>query len=414
MTLRLATRVPFLVIGAIISAIVIDFQLSLIFLISTGLILLSMWLITRIAVRFYRLLQSKLDKITTIIRENVVGIRVIKAFSRHSYEKEKFQTSAEDYQKNAISVGKWTALLNPITFLILNFSTIILVHFGGISVNLGNITQGEFTALVNYLAMILLAVVNAVNMMPIVTKAFASGKRVSEILETPVIEKSKEKENQPNLNLNLPIIEYKNVGRTYENSPEPAVKNVSFSLNKGENLGIIGGTGSGKSTLVQLLLRFYDVTEGEITICGNKIENFNREILSEKIGYVQQKTSIFSGTVADNLRIGKPNATEEEIISALKISQSWDFVEKMPNGINTVISQNSLSGGQKQRISIARVIIRNPEILILDDSASALDFNTENALMERICKVFKDKTIIVITQREHTLKWVDKVIRLDN
>ncbi|MDE5916529.1 MAG: ABC transporter ATP-binding protein/permease, partial [Oscillospiraceae bacterium] len=315
--------------------------------------------------------------------------------------------------ENAVSAGKVSAILNPVTFTVMNLAIVAILWFGGIRVNIGDLTQGEITAFVNYMTQILLALVVLANLVVIFTKAASSCSRINEIFDT---EPSIESGNKSNFDFESPVIEFNNISFTYPGAGDASLKNISFSLNKGETLGIIGGTGSGKSTLANLIPRFYDITSGEISIFGSNIKNYDTVQLRKMIGTVPQKAVLFSGTIADNLRWRKPDASEEEMIAALKTAQAWEFVSKMPDGLDTVISQGgkNLSGGQRQRLTIARAVTGIPPIIILDDSMSALDYATDLSLRKAIAQNLSDCAVIMISQRATTLKNADKILVLDD
>ncbi|MDE5770354.1 MAG: ABC transporter ATP-binding protein/permease [Ruminococcus sp.] len=413
MFIRLATRSPFLVIGAMVMAMRTDFKLSLIFLIVAVLTTIVIVTVMHKTVPMYRTTQKNLDRASLLTRENLEGTRVIRAFSRQKEEIEDFRKSVDDIAVSSIAVGRISSILNPFSFMIMNLGIVAILWFGGIRIDTGHLTQGELTKLVNYMTQILLALIVLANLIVTFTKAFASANRISEVFDIEP-EKSDGKE-KPSANSEN-ILEFKNVSFAYETAGECSVKNVSFTLKRGEMLGIIGGTGSGKSTLANLIPCFYRQTEGEIFISGVKSDNYDLDELRKSVGVVPQKAVLFTGTVRDNMRWKKADATDEEIISALKTAQAWEFVSRMPDGLDTGISQGgkNLSGGQKQRISIARAIVGNPDIIILDDSTSALDYATDLALRKSLKKDMPDTTVIMISQRTTSLKEADKIIVMDD
>lgn len=415
MFIRLATRSPFLVIGAMVMAMRTDLKLSLIFLIVAVLTTIVIVTVMHKTVPMYRTTQKNLDRASMLTRENLEGTRVIRAFSRQKEEIEEFGKSVDDIAVSSIAVGRISSILNPFSFMVMNLGIVAVLWFGGVRIDAGHLTQGELTKLVNYMTQILLALIVLANLIVTFTKAFASANRISEIFDIkPEMSDGDEKpsENRDSEN----ILEFKNVSFAYEKAGDCSVKNVSFTLKRGEMLGIIGGTGSGKSTLANLIPYFYRQTEGEIFISGVKSENYNFDELRKSIGIVPQKAVLFTGSVRDNMRWKKADATDEEIISALKTAQAWEFVSKMPNGLDTRISQGgkNLSGGQKQRISIARAIVGNPDIIILDDSTSALDYATDLALRKSLKNDMPDTTVIMISQRTTSLKDADKIIVMDD
>lgn len=417
MLIRLVVRAPFLVIGATVMASMLDLKLSLLFVAAAVLIAVSIYLVMSHSIPFYQKIQKQLDKVSLITRENLSGVRVIRAFSGQKKETKRFSESAQDISKTAITVGKISALLNPLTTVIVNIAIILILYFGGVHVNSGALTQGEITALVNYMTMILLALIVVANLVVIFTKAAASAYRVNEIFEIKpsVTDESNEEQHIDEKN-NVPKITFENVSFSYGSSKEYALNNVNLKIYPNETIGIIGGTGSGKSTLINLIARFYDVNSGKVLIDGVDIRRYPIKQLRNKIGIVPQKAVLFSGTLRDNMRWRDENATDSEIAEALKTAQATEFVEKLPDGYNTVIQQGgqNLSGGQKQRLTIARALVGSPEILILDDSASALDFATDAALRKALYREKNGMTVIIVSQRVSTVKSSDKIIVLDD
>lgn len=412
MFIRLAVRAPFLVIGASVMAVTIDAKLSLIFFAAAPLITVIIFLIMRKTIPMYKATQKKLDRAALLTRENIEGARVIRAFSRQKEETDEFNKAVDDISASSIAVGKISAILNPASFMIMNLGIVAVMQFGGVRINSGSLTQGELTAFTNYMTQILLALVVLANLIVTFTKAFASANRVSEVFD---LEPEKNGNELPDENCST-IIEFKNVSFMYEGAGEKSVHELSFSLKKGEMLGIIGGTGSGKSTVASLIPCFYRATEGDVIVAGKNVNDCNTDALRGIIGYVPQKAVLFSGTVRDNMKWRKEDATDDEIISALKTAQAWEFVEKMPKKLDTVISQGgrNLSGGQRQRLSIARALVGDPEILILDDSASALDFVTDLNLRKAIKKDMKNTSVVMISQRTTSLKDADQIIVMDD
>lgn len=412
MMIRLVIRAPFLIIGATVMAFTRDAGLAVIFVIVIPLIAFVLYTVMSRSVPYYHKIQKKLDKITLITSENLEGARVIRAFSKQQNENERFNEANDDFTKATVKVGKISALLNPLTYAILNFAIIAIIWFGGINVNSGILTQGEIMALVNYMTQIFLALVVVANLVVIFTKASASAERVSEIFKiTPSV--TDVSVNTVNKNSSEQVnVEFRNVSFSYNGNDEYALENVSVSIKKGETVGIIGGTGSGKSTFVNLIPRFYDVSSGEIFVDGINVKNYKISDLRLKIGMVPQQAAVFEGTISENMRWGNENASIDDINSALEISQSKEFVDKLPEGIETKIQQGgkNLSGGQKQRLTIARALTMNPEILILDDSSSALDFATDAALRKAINGKISGVTVFMVSQRASTIKNADKII----
>ncbi|MDE5570196.1 MAG: ABC transporter ATP-binding protein/permease, partial [Ruminococcus sp.] len=412
MFIRLAVRAPFLVIGAAVMAVAIDAKLSLVFFIAAPLISAVIFFIMRKTIPMYKKTQQKLDRAALLTRENIEGTRVIRAFSRQQEEIDEFNKAVDDISKSSIAVGKISAILNPAAFVIMNLGIVAIIWFGGVRINAGSLTQGELTAFTNYMTQILLALVVLANLIVTFTKAFASANRVSEVFELPSEENGREIPESDSEN----IIEFRNVSFRYDGAGENSVDELSFTLKRGEMLGIIGGTGSGKSTAASLIPCFYRVTSGEVIVSGKNVNTCDMDSLRKIIGIVPQKAVLFTGTVRENMKWHNENATDDEIISALKTAQAWEFVEKMPEGLDTYITQGgrNLSGGQKQRISIARALVGKPEIIILDDSTSALDYATDLKLRKALQNDMTDTTVIMISQRTTSLKDADKIIVMDD
>ncbi|MDF2567935.1 MAG: transporter ATP-binding protein [Oscillospiraceae bacterium] len=419
MLIRLVVRAPFLVIGATAMAMILDIQLSLVFLVATPFVALVLIVVMRKSIPFYKSIQKKLDNILLITRENLEGIRVVRAFSKQKIEKKRFEDTSDDLAKTVIKVGKISALLNPLTSIIMNGAIIAILWFGGMRVDSGVLTQGQIIAFVNYMTQILLSLIVVANLFVLFTKASASAARVNEVFEiqSSITDKYSEIEigkTDPE----SPRIEFKNVSFSYhqEESEDYALENISIKIFPGETIGIIGGTGSGKSTLVNLIPRFYDTTKGQVLVDGIDVKEYSFKSLRAKMGLVPQKAVLFSGTVADNLKLGCEEATEEQMKKALDIAQASEFVEKLPNRYEEMIFQGgkNLSGGQKQRLTIARALVGNPQILILDDSASALDFATDVALRKALKKETDKMTVIIVSQRVNSIKHADNIIVLDD
>lgn len=415
MMIRLGSRAPFIIIGSTIMAIALDLKLSLIFLITIPLITLTIYFVMSRSLPLYKTIQNKLDTISLITRENLEGTRVIKAFSKEENEKLRFKNASNDLSDISINVGKVSALLNPLTYIIMNLSIVAILWFGGIKINSGSLTQGETIAFVNYITQILLTLIVFAQLIVILTKASTSANRVSEILE---IESTITENNiiEPNNITTNPFIEFKDVCFSYTNSNEYSLSNISFTINRNETIGIIGGTGSGKSTLINLIPRFYDSSKGQVLVNGIDVKNYSLKSLRDLIGIVPQKAVLFTGTLLENLKWGKEDATLSEIEAALEVSQSSSFVQSLPKQYDTPILQGgkNLSGGQKQRLTIARALVSNPKILILDDSSSALDFATDANLRKALKEKVKDTTVIMVSQRASSIKNADKIIVLDN
>ena len=414
MVVRLAIRAPFLIIAATIMAMILDLKLSVVFLIAAPVITLVLYLIMGKSIRMYRGIQKKLDNVSLLTRENLEGVRVIRAFSKQNEEINEYNKASEDVSRSSILVGKISSILNPATYAVMNLAIVAVLWFGGMRVDTGSLTQGQIIAFVNYLTQISFALIALANLVIIFTRAEASSNRINEVFE--VNSKISDGDNNLEHMENVPIIEFKNVSFSYGDEGESAIEGISFQLYKGEMLGIIGGTGSGKSTVANLIGRFYEVTQGEVMLYGRNVKDYNLDSLRKSIGIVPQKSVLFSGTIIENMRWANPNATETEVINALKIAQAWEFINKLENGIYSEISQGgkNFSGGQKQRITIARALIGEPPILILDDSMSALDYATDFALRKAINEKLGDSTLIMISQRSTSIKNADKIMVLED
>lgn len=413
MFIRLAVRAPFLIIGAAVMAVSIDLRLSAVFFIVAPLISAVIFLIMKKTIPMYKKTQQNLDRASMLTRESLEGARVIRAFSRQEEEIREFREAVDDISAQSVAVGKISAILNPLAFMVMNLGIVAVIWYGGKRIEIGRLTQGELTAFTNYMTQILLALVVLANLIVIFTKAFASANRISEVLALAP------EENGDIRTIEIPkenIIKFDNVSFAYEVSGDSSVKGISFSVNRGEMLGIIGATGCGKTTLANLIPCFYRATEGSVSVFGREVNSISHDELRKRIGIVPQKAVLFTGTVRKNMKWRKSDATDEEIISALKTAQAWDFVNKTPDGLDTHLSQGgkNLSGGQKQRISIARALVGDPDIIILDDSTSALDYQTDLAFRKALRKDHPNTTVIMISQRTTSLKDADKIIVLDD
>lgn len=415
LVLRLFLRSPFIVVGAVFMAFTIDKKVAVIFLIAVPLISLVIYLIMKWTVPIYKKVQSTLDKISLMTRENHVGARVVRAFGRQGEELSEFLDTNDEYTKIQIEAGRISALLNPATLVIMNLAIVAILWFGGKQVYAGVITQGEVVALVNYMSQILLALLALANLIVAVTKATASAIRINEVFDTHST--ISDEGNTPCREENDgPRVEFDHVTFAYAGVEEPALEDICFRAAKGETVGIIGSTGSGKSSLVNLIPRFYDVRQGTVSVDGTDTRNYPFEQLRGKIGMVPQHAVLFKGTIRDNMRWGKEDATDEEIWRALSIAQAKEFVEAKPDGLDTMISQggSNLSGGQRQRLTIARALVGMPEILIMDDSASALDFATDAALRHAIRQETEGMTVFLVSQRATSIKQADQILVLDD
>ena len=419
MLIRLVIRAPFLCIGGLVMAFILDVKLSIIMIIVIPIFILILLLTMRKTVPLYRIVQKKLDYIALVVRENLSGVRVIRAFARTSYEKGRFDVRNREYADNAIKVGKVSALLNPLTSLVMNFAIGAIIWFGGVRVSTGSMTTGEVIAFVGYVTQILAALIVISNLVVIFTKAYASAGRVIEVFETkasiisPKIQNSAYKPNDSDI-----VVEFKDVAMSYDaanlrtNSYD--VEHISFRVRRGETIGIIGGTGSGKSTIVNLIPRFYDIAKGSILVDGIDVREYDLDLLRNKIGVVPQKSVLFTGTVAENIRWGKEEATDEEVHVASDIAQASEFINRLPDGYDSKIRRGGInvSGGQRQRLTIARALVRKPEILVLDDSFNALDFVTDAALRKAIKLHTTGMTTFIVSQRASTIRTADQIIVL--
>lgn len=414
MLIRLVIRAPFICIGAIIMAVILDFRLSLILLAATPVFAGILYLVIGKTSPLYRKYQQNLDRLVVVLRENLSGVRVIRAFAKTGAEKRRFETANDDLTGVAIRVGKISALLNPLTALVMNASIIAILWAGGVRISAGRLSQGEIIAFLNYITQILLALIVVSNLAVIFTRAFASARRVNEVLEAA--SSIEDKGSVRVIDTEAPAIEFDNVSFGYSATGDMALTGVSAVIRRGETVGIIGGTGSGKTTFVNLIPRFYDALKGRVLVDGVDVREYPLNKLRGKIGIVPQKALLFTGTVGENIRWGKENATEREVAEAAGIAQADEFISKLPAGYETQVARGgaNLSGGQRQRLTIARALVAKPQILILDDSSSALDFTTDAALRRAIRENGKSMTVLLVSQRVSTIKNADKIIVLDD
>ncbi len=411
MFLRLLMRSPFIVFGAMIMAFTIDFQAALVFVCAIPVLAVVVFAIMLISIPLYKKSQSRLDKVTGKTRENLTGARVIRAFCREEREIDEFKdlnsqlTAAQKY------VGKISALMNPVTFVIINVAIVVLIWVGAIRVEQGVLTQGAVVALYNYMSQILVELIKLANLIITMTKSVACCNRVTAVLETSSTLQHTDNDTIETEN----CIDFVNVALTYQGAGGESLTDINFSIKPGETVGIIGGTGSGKSSLVNLIPHFYDCTRGGVYVDGKNVKSYSTAELREKIGIVLQKAVLFKGTIRDNLLWGNKNATEQQLVQALEIAQAADVVASKKNGLDEVIEQGgkNLSGGQKQRLTIARALVKQPEILILDDSASALDYATD-ARLRKAVKGLKNTTVIIVSQRTSSIMSADKIIVMDD
>lgn len=414
--LRLIMRSPLILIGAIISSMVIDLKLSLIFIAITPIIVGIVLFTLKITDPLYNKAQKNLDKVSEITRENLQGVRVVRAFNKQADEERRFTVASKNLRKAGIKVTNVSSLLSPITTAIINFSVIAIMWFGGLQVNVGSLTQGEIIAFVNYMTQISTALVTVANMIIALIKAQTCAKRINEVFDTkPSIVETNSAPIEITADAQTPKIEFQNVSFAYDNNAKYAIKNLNLKIMPGETIGIIGGTGSGKSSIINLIPRFYDATQGAVFVDGVNVNNYSFHQLRSKIGLVPQKAVLFKGTLKENLRWRKQDASLEEMSKAVKISQSEEFVNELDGKYDYKVQAGgkNFSGGQRQRLTIARALVGDPEIVIMDDSASALDFATDAALRKAIKENVKS-TVILVSQRAGTVRNADKIVVLEN
>ena len=428
LVLRLFLRSPFIVFGAMIMAFTVDIQAALIFVVVIPLLSVIVFGIMLVTMPLYRKVQSHLDSVLLTTRENLAGVRVIRAFNKEQEERERFEKENQALTDAQKFVGRISGLMNPLTYVIVNGGIIALIYVGAVRVNIGDLSQGEVVALVNYMSQILTELVKLANLIITVTKAVACGNRIGNILK---IQPDMKEGNRILSNeeicpdtakdggrsvKEIPAVEFDHASLTYKGASGESLTDLTFCAMRGQTIGIIGGTGSGKSSLVNLIPRFYDVTNGQIRIFGNDIRDYKIESLRSRIGVVLQKAVLFKGTIAENLRWGNESASDDELEEALEISQAKEFVDQKPGRLEFQIEQGgrNLSGGQKQRLTIARALVRKPDILILDDSASALDFATDAALRSAIRSMKGNPTVFIVSQRASSVQYADQIIVLDD
>ena len=414
MFLRLFMRSPFIVVGAMVAAFIIDVRSAIIFAVAIPLLSVIVFIIMYVSIPLYKKVQSRLDTVLGITRENLTGARVIRAFHKEEGEIERFEEANESLSSLQIFVGKISALMNPATYVVVNLSIVAIIWVGGIRVNTGAISQGEVVALINYMSQILVELIKLANLIVLINKAIACGNRVQSVFEI-----SSSMSESPDQSIDTETdnaVEFKDVSLRYGSSETDSLSEITFSAKKGETIGIIGGTGSGKSSIVNMIPRFYDAFSGEVLVDGKNVKDYSIKALRGKIGVVPQKAVLFNGTIRENLLWGNENASDEDIYEALKISQAIDVVEGRRKGLDSEVAQGgkNFSGGQRQRLTIARALVRKPEILILDDSASALDFATDAALRKAIREMENSPTVFIVSQRASSIQYADKIIVLDD
>lgn len=411
MVLRLFLRSPFIVVGAFVMALGIDLKAGLLFLAVIAVLSIVVGVIMKCTVPMYKNVQNTLDDVTLMTRESLSGARVIRAFCEEEKNYTEFKTKNDLLAHFQRSVGRISALTNPLTFVIINLGIILLVYSGALSVNTGRLNQGEVVALYNYMSQILVELLKFASLIVTITKGFASGARISSVLE---VENTLEHIEDDTI-YDSHAVAFDNVSLTYKGAGEESISNISFSADKGEIVGIIGSTGSGKSSLVSLISHYYDSTKGRVTLFGRDVKSLSENEINSKIGFVMQKAVLFSGTVRDNMKWGKRNATDDEIDNALRLAQVYDNIYDK-DGLDTYIEHGgaNLSGGQKQRLSVARALVSKPEIIVLDDSSSALDFATEKAMRQAILSLDYKPTLFIVSQRASSVLSADKILVLDD
>lgn len=415
LALRLLLRSPFVVFGAMVMAFTIDAPAALVFVVAIPLLAVVVFGVMLWTMPRYKKVQAGLDRVLGNTRENLTGVRVIRAFGREEAETGRFETENNALTKLQEHVGRVSALMNPVTYVIINLATVVLIWVGAVRVDTAIITQGAVVALINYMSQILVELIKLANLIINITKALACASRVQGVLDT---ESSMEAPQALSnvVEQNQERVTFRNVALTYQGAGAASLSGLSFSVKPGETVGVIGGTGSGKSSLVNLIPRFYDATQGDVLVDGHNVRDYPLASLREKVGVVPQKAVLFTGTIRDNLKWGKPDATDEELWQALETAQARDFVEEKPGGLDEPVSQGgkNFSGGQRQRLTIARALVRKPEILILDDSASALDFATDARLRKAIRQMEGGPTVFIVSQRASSIRYADKIIVLDD
>ena len=417
LTLRLLLRSPFIVFGAMIMAFMIDIKAALVFVVAIPLLAVIVFSIMLMTMPLYKKVQAHLDQVLLVTRENLTGARVIRAFNKEEDEKRRFEENNQLLTRAQKFVGSISGLMNPLTYIVINGAVIVLIYTGAVRVNIGELTQGQVVALLNYMSQILVELVKLANLIISITKALACANRIQSVFEEKpdmqdgtLVWKVDSDEKQ------IPRVEFEHVSLTYQGAGAESLSDISFKAYQGQTIGIIGGTGSGKSSLVNLIPRFYDATRGEIRIDGWNVKEYQMDSLRERVGMVLQKAVLFKGTIGANIRWGKEDATDAEIEEALEISQAKEFVDSKKEGLNFKIEQSgrNLSGGQKQRLTIARALVKKPEILILDDSASALDFATDAKLRKAIREMKEQPTVFIVSQRASSIQYADQILVLDD
>ena len=414
MSLRLLLRSPFIVFGSLIMAFTINVKAALVFAVAIPILSIVVFGIMLVSIPLFKKVQTKLDAVTDLTRENLTGVRVIRAFGKEREEVKDFEQKNEDLTKINIYVGKLSALLNPVTYALINIATIVLIYVGAVQVNLGAIQQGDVVALYNYMAQMIIELIKLASLIITINKSIACANRVSQILTMP--EGMTYPSQSAGSQQEKGTIVFDHVSLTYQDAGEETLSDISFTITKGQTVGIIGGTGSGKSSVMNLIPRFYDASKGSVQVDGLDVKDYDAHALNERIGIVPQKAVLFKGTIRDNLKWGNENADDAELWQALTLAQAKEVVEGKEGGLDFALEQNgrNLSGGQKQRLTIARAIVKRPEILILDDSASALDFATDAALRRSLRTLSKDTTTLIVSQRVSSIMQADLILVLND
>lgn len=416
LVLRLFMRSPFIVFGSMIMAFTIDFKAAMIFVITIPLLSVVVFGIMLSSIPLYKKVQSQLDRVLGITRENLTGVRVIRAFNKEGEEISHFKTENEQFTRLQTFVGKISALMNPLTFVIVNSAILVLVWTGAWRVEGGILTQGAVVALVNYMSQILVELIKLADLIINITKAVACGNRIQKVLEVEPSMENGSKECIEEKSIPANAVDFNNVSLTYAGAGAPSLTDIDLHVKTGQTIGIIGGTGSGKTSVVNLIPRFYDATQGNVLVFGKPVKEQDMESLRSQIAVVPQKAVLFAGTIRENMKWGKEDATDEEIMEAITIAQAAEVVQKKEGGLDAFVEQGgkNLSGGQRQRLTIARALVRKPRILILDDSASALDFATDAALRKAIREMKNAPTVFIVSQRTSSIRFADQILVLDD
>lgn len=414
MLIRLMFRSPFLIAGSLIMAMALDLRMSVIFLIAGALVSVIMYIVLSRSLPIYKKIQNKLDVLSRVVNENLSGVRVIRAFQKTKAERKRFSDENDEFTRIQVRVGRLNAFLNPLTFAVMNLGIVAVLYFGGKNVYAGHLTQGEVIAFTNYMTQILLSIIVFANVIVIFTKAAASMDRVKAVLETePTMHEGKTETVNTE---NETAVCFDKVDFSFNTAEEKVLSNISFTVRRGQTVGIIGGTGAGKSALINLIWRLYDTDSGTVSVFGKDVKDYTYHALRNAVHIVPQGGALFKGTVRENLLCGKTDISDVQIETALRVSQAWEFVRQLPEGLNAPVEEGgkNFSGGQRQRLTIARALVGDPEILIFDDASSALDFATDLKLRRALQETYKNKTVIWVSQRVSSVKSADKILLLDD